>query len=463
MLQCTSMTHVGTMSSNVFVSYANPSEQDLTQRALLNCFFDDLGSRLAALNGTEKRKEIVFRDCESIPPSTPDYDKLLEKHLNNCAVGVVLLGASYLSPAKQYCYWEFQQLYRRALEVAANGDMTDEAKPKVLYVIQWGELQNALPREFPQKLQRVNHWIAESDDERLGVQYVVNRTLSSVVESAGANKESKFALQNFMICLARSIYTQCVKVRQEEYRFRPVEPYSEEGKWSLAAYASNAAKAPNLGLTPDRKRIIYSVVAAECDQVDEVNVDRHFRYEHDGLADWRPFAEKKEADLAEPQPSPRVRDIVDSISQGNALRGEFELVQFTPEVFALLRKYAGRYPVVLFVDPWTIHKIEVLKMRLAELTELPADKVGAVVAILAWNDHDEDLFGRDQQEIDRTAGEMFKGKGIRSAPASSLESVEKVVVREVKLLRDIIRETARPAIVRVGTPKPTVNAAQAEQ
>ena len=111
------------MPSNVFVSYANPTEKDSAERVLFDDFFYILGSRLANLNGTEKRREIVFRDCESIPPSTPNYDELLREQLNNCAIGVILLSPRYLSPKKPYCYWEFQQLHRRAVALAGAGGM----------------------------------------------------------------------------------------------------------------------------------------------------------------------------------------------------------------------------------------------------------------------------------------------------------------------------------------------------
>ena len=196
-------------------------------------------------------------------------------------------------------------------------------------------------------------------------------------------------------------------------------------------------------------------MAAGLEEITKVSASRAWRYKDDGFEDWRPFAE------SEDKPSARVLDIISQFTTGKRQIGEMKSLTFTEHVVDDLKKFYGKYPIVFFVDPWTIHKIDSFRVALRRVANLSSGEVGHATAIIVWNDFDADIRA-ERHEIDRKLSSTFEGTVLLPTPASASAetSVTGVLEREVEELRRQIRKHATPRIERTGTKKPMVIASE---
>lgn len=454
------------MSNLVFVSYAWPARDAYAAIDARNKFMKDLKDRLVGLSQIPDKsgEDICFYDFKDVPAGTHHYPERLREGLSDCAIGLILRDRHYMDPAKPYCLWEYCQLSKRS-EAANNV----AGSPKVMLVVNWNKLPEKIPRQWRPEHQDLNESIVFASDHGTPADLaahteaflsVMRSGLLSVITLVLANDDkAKSTYYRFMDSLALYIFREREKVAKAlvsgELKFPYVDEYCVGTTWAV----SNAAQEPSPGSPSVRKTIIYSVVAANPEQIAESSVSsRAWRYEKDGFEDWKPFAESESDTHSE-----RIQDIVNTFAHRQRHSWDMKPLHFTGHLDEDIKdKFRGRYrdyPIVFFVDPWTVHTIGSFRAALGKLTGLTPDKIGHAAAIIVWNDNDPDLVEHDFA-INHSLMATFDRSRVLPKPASHRENVVNVLVREVRRLCDEIRKDSKPEISRPGSKKPTVVAVE---
>ena len=238
------------MPNQVFVSYAWPLKKDHDAIKARDKFMRDLEAELGRKTPLAEHG-FCFYDYGHIESGEYDYREKLRASLNNCAVGLILRDQHYMDPAKPYCFWEYQQLSKRAAkaDVMPNG-------PKVMLIVNWDTFQaNSIPREWRREHQVVNESIIgeldASTKERItnALRRVVSLGLRNVViRVLNNNREAIDDYQDFLQVLVAFILRQRDAVEEavnnDQLKFLEVEPYSDGLTWtrSLAAVPAHSRR-----------------------------------------------------------------------------------------------------------------------------------------------------------------------------------------------------------------------------
>jgi hypothetical protein len=434
------------MSEKVFfISHAAPHDGDAQKRRALDRFFGDLENAVRELAPVRRGARVGFWDVRDIPAGSVDFSANLRGGLDAHPIGLVLLDPAYLSNDRPYCRWEFESLEARNRWASEQGG----DPPQLLFVVDWIKVDPAdEPREFPRLLQRVREQIADDRDDILAVRAVVDRGLKPCIDLVLSEEAGAIAgYTRFVRCLARQIDAQRRKIPAAAWSPPRAEPFDESLVWSRPPM--HAAVEPGPGRAVDRKKIIYAVVAGRPDDIRPVCQDRMWRYELDGHEDWRPFA----TDDQRAGNPPRLLDLLQAMQASGRLAGEVRGYPFSRHLAEDLAVLEGKYPVILFVDPWTITHLEPYRLLSEQLFGPGAEAPDASVIII-WNDLDPDV-APNRFTYEQAVNQVFSGN---TRAASHAEVLTQVFHEAVERRRSQIRSSTTARLPRPGSPKPSLSA-----
>lgn len=377
------------MSKVFFLSYARP-KSTTSAHALggIDLFYRGLCDELANLvTGLDKTLQVGFRDAMSIPVGEPDWEASLGTALKEFPIGIILLSPNYLDPNRPWCRWECRNLVLRNEFIQTRVRFEcDEDKPRTLIAIDWDHFEKAdLPGDFPPQIQTLSESLAADDEDKVqAIRYVNRNGLRSVLDYVQDRDETALKhYRRFIKALAHYVHRQWIawhKLARRELDLPAIEPYDDRQQWG-SAHPTNASSAAKPRPPRDeRNRVFVTYLAADPREVPE---ERAKRYIEQGGEDWKPFSRP------DPVDNPDIDDLVRS-----ALRTKIRTISIVHPSRSLVEEIdpaRGRYPVLLFVDPWTVATVLRYRDALALYAEQDRDEELYSVPLAIWDDSDQDL------------------------------------------------------------------------
>ena len=432
-----------------FLSHASTHAADEAERAAYLKFFADIENRVRGRRVGPRDAAIAFWDHRDLPAGTPEFNAGLRAALQAHPIGIVLLSPPYLSNDRPYCRWEFEALRRRN-----EWSSTLQGRPACLLVVDWILADPShLPVEFPQQLQRVREQIAgDQVEDANAVRAVCDRGLRDVLGLVAAGETAaQVNYERFVARLADYVVRQYDLLVESggSLAVPEVEAFDGGLTWNQRG-APNAASQPKAGTMADRKRIYCAVAAAHPADVEQVLPARSWRYRDEGSEDWRPFVIDPDEDRG------RLADLLNAMVEGRHVDGEISARPLSRHLREELTQQIGKYPVILLVDPWTLHDIEGYRAWGRKLMSVADGEVDSTGVIVLWNDRDADISGEEAERAYKSA--IDKAFGERTVWAYGNAGLQEVFCQLVEKLRTRIRSASTPRMVRSGAPKPTLSA-----
>jgi TIR domain len=382
-----------------FLSYARPREAGRDTEPLINRFHHDLQSKLTDWLQSDTQG-FGFIDRGDIEAGSSDWEQDLRNALIQHPIGVVLLSPDYISTARPWCRWEFDYLRERNQAHSRLAPQLGHEAPKSLLVLNWGNPRpDHMPKDFPQKLQRLGEAIARQDEDDIrAVNLVCDRGLRSVMNLADTDAGARAAYQRFMDCLARHVAEQWERHRTvRDRQFDEPAPQPFQGLCWTPAIASGAAQAARPPTAS--RRMVYVVYLAA--RPDKVPGERADCYQRRGESDWRPFGKRALGGDRQGHAD----EFFDSLRNCRVEPWAFDY--FRSQMDVLLSRNAGEIPLLFVVDPWTSTQLEDYRRVLFEYSRLEGRSNTVCCPVVIWNRDDEqfdELRTRFQSEVESAFG-----------------------------------------------------------